>query len=195
MTRAPFAAAARMGRAPAGRNRRRGRSSARGRCPREGVDSVVAVMASTRSRSFDLRLHGPGRADADQRLRAVVADQFVGIDRQRRHPHARAVDGHAVARARCRYSPACRAPRSPARARRGRSGRPAGAIGIARHEHGLGDARRCGSPGLAGADMGGGVNGGRGERRRRRARPGRPAVRPGLRRWRNESSRRPAYRA
>jgi len=42
-------------------------------------------------------LHPAARSDADQRLGAVIANELVGIDRQRRHPHARALNGHLAA--------------------------------------------------------------------------------------------------
>ncbi len=46
---------------------------------------------------LDPRLHSARRADADQRLRPVVADQFVHVDRERGHAHAGAVDRHRMA--------------------------------------------------------------------------------------------------
>ena len=36
-------------------------------------------------------VQGPGRADANQRLSAIIADQLIGIDRHRGHAHAGAI--------------------------------------------------------------------------------------------------------
>ena len=86
-----------------------------------------------------MRLHPAARADADQRLRVIGCNQLVCVDRQGRHPHARALDGYAV--------PAPRACESQHTAHfidqfnpfKECLGGPAGAVGIARHEDSWGD--------------------------------------------------------
>ena len=44
-----------------------------------------------------MMLHRAARPDADQGLRTILCNQFIGIDRQGWHAHARSVDRDGVA--------------------------------------------------------------------------------------------------
>ena len=92
-------------------------------------------------------MHGQSaaRADANQCLCTIVADQLVGVDRQRRHAHSRSVNGDAVA------VPGAGVAKHPAHLVHqhgaGKEGlrRPAGAVGVTGQKDGFGDVAGLGA--------------------------------------------------